>query len=1301
MDLQSQLDFSRNLLQSLQGLVESFEKFSQATASQSQKMSELADSFKESEKLLKQVASKSQKFSKDISDASNEDVLNKVKNQSKNANEDIKNSAKLAESDTAKRKNFAKSNNAILAGIKKNASSLYNKIRSTRIVTSLIEISIKAFKKLPYHTKIAKAGIYLLNVGLAGVIKLKEGLMTGGGSFLKDIFMSIVNLAKIGAQVISAMIGNAINFFKAMTALPFTIAKLAAEAGFKIRQMVADVKNAGEEAKESFDMTSDIGAGATKLTGMAQGMLKTFQTPRSRLAKLFGLGSQAASEFLKQTFKIVEEMGHYGEIFGQSILSSAKGAQYMIEMQRAMQLNGEELAYFAMEAYNSGKHPYDVLHETSQIINDAANQNDLDFVALNKGFKKLRVNITDFGHLSSNEISNLVVRLRKMRVGTDDAVNVFKKFTSLEEATKASAMLFQSFNMNIDAFDLLTARDPGEMLKQFREAMLATGKSFKDLDRHEKALLQSTTGISEQGLSAMMNHMNNGLSYKEAKKKIEEQDPTEQQTDAIESLSSTIKMFHKVLEFKNPFDAFFRGLQNNSANQKDLMGSVMSLSELYEDIYHLGFSLNADELKGMLDPITNVLSKINLALTGPGFKNALKSTTIAVGEVFNDVAYDLKSTSVGKEFHSFENRIKKATELLGNNNAEVLKSANKTALDVITSQLKLTDPDKEGSKAVLIKELKKKGLLKKIGNNSYKLIEKLSTSRATSFMSDLAEKYKKNPEVLKSIQDIKNEMVSKYDTEIAKAGNGILDILYDPKNNRETVKGRIDHLYEVFSKAFADGSNSFGMIFGIGSNLMGTIIKGLMYGVASALRIFSGSIDVTAKQLGITLPKGKSLKEFTILDALGIKRGEYFEMSAAFSKESTKIAKELPLFVDLASSFIGDLTEVFTQIALGLAGFAGDAAYEYYKSLDDVFGGTYIQAGMRAAGFNVEKAAAASKRAKGFGKEATFNKGFDANKLISAMKYGQDNEFGQSDKTYVDYSYIGTFIDNYKNLKSSAYPGSPVSTFLNNPKVNQAVTYISNQKNFKKSGSIFTRILGNAYDDAEDPQRAQYMLTLIDKAYQIEQIMPQEVWKKISERESLKNFKTSEIQQAFQTANDLANNLPDYTEVGNITDLDFKASNEDVANMIANVQSRAMFATTNKNNMLSEIKKQKIKDGKFKGRNSLMLTGDKIVEFHPEDEVEVIAAKKGDYLNNLFIDFSKEYKDQARFMYDTFSKTTNNLVRSHAETTILSNNIIKYSDYADDVSDEQMLMLVNKCVDTVKAVSKRETIVSDVKVIVK
>ena len=1282
MDIQKQLDISRELLESLQSLVNSFEKLSNATQSQSQVMSSLEASLKKSKQHSDESVAKSQKMQKDLQEAAGQKEAENFKKTSKNTSEEIKRSSQESEKSQKKRSAFFNLNETMLKNLKTVSQKTFNKIKSSKAISSALSKASKLLDNFPKIISIAKKGLYLLNLGLKGVIMIKEGIMTGGLSLLKDIPSMLLSLSQVATQVVTAMIGNALKFFTAITALPFTIAKLASSMGFKIREMVTEIGNAGEEAKETFDMTSDIGQGAVKLTGMAKGMLKSFHSPRSRLSKLFGMGAAAAGAFLKETFKIVENMGHYGEIFGQSILGSTKGAQYMIEMQKSMQLSGEELAYFAMEAYNSGKHPYDVLHETSQTIKAAADDNDLDFVALNQGFKKLRTNITDFGHLSSNEITKLTVKLRKMRVSTDDAVSVFKKFTSLEEASKASAMLFQSFNMNIDAFDLLTSRDPGEMLSQFREAMLATGKSFKDLDRHEKALLQSTTGISEQGLSAMMNHMNNGLSYKEAKAKIEEQDPTKEQSKMIESLSSTIKMFHKTLQFKSPFDAFFKGLTNNATNQKGLMKGMMDLSRIYEDIYHLGFSLNMNELSGMLTPINNVLSKIHLALTGQEFKNALKSTTIAVGSVFNDVAYDLKKTKVGKSFHSFENRVKKATKLLGTNNKDVLKKANQAAFDTVKKHLDFTNPLKSGPKAILLEDLKRKGMLKKIGKSGYDFVEGQSIKKAAYFMSELSDKYKNNPAVLKELKALNVQMIDKYDTELAKSGGKVLEILYDPSTNRETVKGRINHLYDVFSKAFDDGKNSFKMIFGIGSNLMGSIIRGMMLGIASALRLFAGSADATAEMLGLKMPKG--LQGQTILGSLGIKKGEYNEMSEAFSKESTKLVKELPTFISLTSSFIGDLTEIFADIALGIAGFAGNAMYEVYKNYDNVTGGSLIQGAMRAAGFNVEKAAAASKRSKGLNKAVGLDS-FDGSSLMSSMMGGKDDQ--------LDYSYVGTFIDNYNNLKSQAIKGSPVYQFLNDKNVVASMAYIKDEGNFRNNKAF--NFLGNAFDDAEDPQRAQYVLEVIDRAYKIEQTMPQSVYSsKFPDKESNAQYKSS-LNAAYEQSSMLSSTLPDVKQVGSIFDGDFTASDEDVADRILEVQMQAHKARQLKNKRFKN-NTYSVQDGRFHGSNTIMLSGNKVIKFDPEDEI--IAAKKGGYLNNLFIEESNKYNSFAFSLCEIHDQTVGALVNSNASNTSLSENIIRYDEYADDVSDNEILDLFNSSIDLVKENSKRKIIASNVEV---
>jgi len=383
------------------------------------------------------------------------------------------------------------------------------------------------------------------------------------------------------------------------------------------------------------------------------------------------------------------------------------------------------------------------------------------------------------------------------------------------------------------------------------------------------------------------------------------------------------------------------------------------------------------------------------------------------------------------------------------------------------------------------------------------------------------------------------------------------------------------------------------------------------------------------------------------------------------------------------------LTEVFVQIALGLAGFAGDAMYEVYKSYDDVMGGSVVQGLMRQAGFNVEKAAALSKRSRGLDKAAGFSTGgnissFEGSKLLEAMK-------GSKEDT-TDHSYVGTFIDNYKNFKKNASEGSPVYKFLNSKKVMSAFSYVSNEGNFRNNR--YLNFVGTLYDDAEDPQRAQYILELLNRAYQIEAVMPQAIYNKANSNKKFNSTYIKRLSEANNLASSLSEDIPDPEQVGSMFDLDFTASNDDVVDKILSVQNQASRAQINLSKALKN-KTYNVDDGFFKGKDATMLVGNNVLKFHPDDEI--VAAKKGGYFNNLFIDFSQKYDGALHTSKNANIKTAKALVKSNALATTLSSNIIKYNDYADDVSEKEMLELFNTSIDLVKKNAERKVIASNVK----
>ena len=76
-----------------------------------------------------------------------------------------------------------------------------------------------------------------------------------------------------------------------------------------------------------------------------------------------------------------------------------------------------------------------------------------------------------------------------MKVSVEDASNVFKKFNTFEDAANSVAMLSQTFGMNLDAMEIIQAENPIEIIDMFRNSMIATGRTFDELNRFEKEIL--------------------------------------------------------------------------------------------------------------------------------------------------------------------------------------------------------------------------------------------------------------------------------------------------------------------------------------------------------------------------------------------------------------------------------------------------------------------------------------------------------------------------------------------------------------------------------------------------------------------------------------------------------------------------------------------------------------------------------------------------------------------------------------------------------------------------------------------
>ena len=465
-------------------------------------------------------------------------------------------------------------------------------------------------------------------------------LVGGAAQTVKNLFMGAFGLVKSVVSSIGSLVGAATQFVKFSLTIPFTIIQTGAKLGNQIRtDLVETIQQSAEDLKESFDFDSSIGQGIQEMTSRGKGMLLAFQSPSSELVKLFDMGASGIANMIKEVGTNVAAMGHFSELFGRSIMGDENRLKNFTKMVRGFGFSSEDIHYMALDASNNLEHINVRMARLGVTLESTANEFGVDRKRLSKNFMIMRKNITQFGHLSDEEIAATTARLTQMRIKLEDAVAVFDKFKTFEDAANSVAILSQTFGMNLDAFDMIQAKNPEEIINMFRNSMLETGRSFQDLNRFEKDLMAQHTGMSAESLAALMHYKDLGLTHQQAVDKMASERPEAKQMASLKKLNSAIKEVQKVLTFDGPFQAFARGVADSSTLTGELKDVMISLSSGYEGIYNYAKSLDPKTWSGLVKPINSIIRIMLGIFKSDAFKDGLVKTVEVmshfIGQLFN------------------------------------------------------------------------------------------------------------------------------------------------------------------------------------------------------------------------------------------------------------------------------------------------------------------------------------------------------------------------------------------------------------------------------------------------------------------------------------------------------------------------------------------------------------------------------------------------------------------------------------------------------------------------------------------
>lgn len=735
--------------------------------------------------------------------------------------------------------------------------------RGVRSVDNATEDINKSQKKLKKQGNILKRLLKNTEIG--------KGLSSSWGawSLFLTIPKTLIGIAGIITNVATSSIGIIADLTKTVMTIPFTIATMLVQPANEIRQKIVEgVGNAVESFKDEIDLDSYVGQGAAKLGRIASGSLKALQDSKSRLTQRFGYDSP--ENIVASGLELYKGLGQFGEFFGRSLLDNINNLFYVIEAQKAMGASNEEMKYYALEAATSTGSYIDTLSHNLSTLSKTKKEYNIDFKNLSRYYHKLRLNITQFGHLTARELSKVSATLIRLKLSSEDAVGLFGRFSSYEEAASASAKLFQSFGMLVDAYDLIAADNPAEIAIMLRDSMKVTGKNFEILDRHERQLLQGITGVSEQGLSTIFSYKNMALSQEELRKKMSAEDPTKVQLKVIRELTSAIKQIKKVLNFNSPFEALWKGLQMNMGTVKEMKKLNVELSETYESLNSAMRRLKRDKIESIITPINMFLIRFNNMINDGTLINLFTKGIRTLGNLLLGLHSEMTSSPIDNMILTFFESMKEQDESIQFKYIGTLESR-------LTQVFSVNEPLKQFFKEKNI-YFDNNGELhfESIDSLMMTLLDSLNHSNQ-SIVTGVTQLFQ-GSQVSGLYESLLEQIISTnmfMQDEKAKVEKSI-------KDNSQTSTRLTKTLTKDLTEIFNEGSPLFQGFFNLGTLIAGTIVRSAMKSLTLAAYLLSGNQSAAEKFFTDT----------NILEKIGFNDKEYQKLSAELKEASRKFANE-------------------------------------------------------------------------------------------------------------------------------------------------------------------------------------------------------------------------------------------------------------------------------------------------------------------------------------------------------------------------------------------------------------------------
>jgi len=471
-----------------------------------------------------------------------------------------------------------------------------------------------------------------------GTADLKEGFAKVFGASSWERLTSPANeaLGLLGTNVdslidsLSNPLAAAIGFVGGIWDQLTTKAAELARQGVQFARAMEEVRDKfGDLTQNTSRQVIDVGKNFGSSLREAAGGTGAFSSK-------FGVGIDGAIAKMQKASELAGDLGATFDALGKEGFKSAADELYVLK--DGLAFTSEGLQATTRLAMMGGESLKSFSQSIMASVNKIGKHFGMSTKVLGGDVGKALSNFKMLGKMTGDyvkEITKAAVFTRKLGIELSTLTGLVDKFDDFESGAEAAAQLAQGFGLVIDPLKMM-GMEAGPRLAELQKGFVATGRSIESMSRQERALLASTSGLSDEQVQLAFSQKGLSMSYDDISKGADDAAKKQASTQEImNDLALNIKNILQDLgDFTGFITAFFSGFGRGFGMSGGIQGILRVLAKQMTFVFNIGVTVG--------DMFSKLFFGQSASKTSP-----LHNTIAGFGTMFEEIAGHIKTFTEG------------------------------------------------------------------------------------------------------------------------------------------------------------------------------------------------------------------------------------------------------------------------------------------------------------------------------------------------------------------------------------------------------------------------------------------------------------------------------------------------------------------------------------------------------------------------------------------------------------------------------------------------------------------------------